>query len=65
LRGITASRRAHTARYSDGPGRRESVMHAAKPTRSTKMLRLDRRLHLPSDIAPPALVAMLFDVGRK
>jgi hypothetical protein len=36
LRGITASRRPHTATYSDGPGRRESVMQAVKPTCSTK-----------------------------
>src|SRR5829696_3721332 len=36
LRGMTASRRPQTATYSDGPGRRESLRHAAKPTRSTK-----------------------------
>src|SRR4051812_29578813 len=31
---MTASRRPQTVTYSDGPGRRASVMHAANPTRS-------------------------------
>ena len=36
FRGITASRRPHTATYSDAPGRRASVRQDAKPARSTK-----------------------------